>query len=527
MTENLQKGFAALNLPPVLVKNLAEMGVVMPKPIQAETIAPLLQGRDILAIAQTGSGKTFAFALPIMTKLIGLGARRRPKAAVALVLVPTRELAMQIEEAVRRASKNTHLRLGLVLGGVSRLRQIKQMAAGVDMLIATPGRLMDHIKEGNIDVSHTQFLVLDEADRMLDMGFIRDVRAIAARLAQPRQTALFSATMPKEISALAESLLHDPLKAATAPQGTVVRQIHETVYAVPQKDKKDVLTRLLAQADFRSVIVFTRTKHGADSVGRFLAKAGCPVEVIHGNKSQNARSRALDCFRRGEIRVLVATDIAARGIDVPGITHVVNYEFPIEAENYVHRIGRTGRNGAAGEAVTLYDAALEAARLRAVEKVTRKKLPLTALPVLPPAVYPGFERPVTNRPAMAAGRGRVDKTAAARGKRRNRPVFKPLAGVKTAEGAIAAPEAGERGDYFAAAARPGRRPGSRSNRPGRRARAAKTFGEEGRDEPGRGEKSRPHQAAPQARRAARHKAAANLPIPAGASPKPHWRSGRK
>lgn len=423
MTEETQNGFAALGLPPILIENLAQIGVAAPKPIQEQAIAPLLQGRDILAIAQTGSGKTFAFSLPILAKLIGLGAKRRPKAASALILTPTRELAVQIEEAARQVTKNMHLRIGLVLGGVSRLKQIKQMAAGVDMLIATPGRLMDHAREGNIDLSHTRFFVLDEADRMLDMGFIRDVRAIAARLAKHRQTALFSATMPENVAGLAGSLLHEPIRVETAPQGSVVAEIHETVYAVPQKDKKEFLTRLLAQEAFRSVIVFARTKHGADGVMRFLSKAGCAVDVIHGNKSQNARQRALDAFRKGQVRVLVATDIAARGIDVPGVSHVVNYEFPVEAESYVHRIGRTGRNGAAGDAVTLYDAGLEAARLRAIARLTGKKLPVVAAPVLKPAVFPKIEKPLAafERPAFAAG-----KKAAGRGDKPGRPPRKKL-----------------------------------------------------------------------------------------------------
>lgn len=405
MTVNTQNSFEAMGLPPLLVKNLAQMGVAEPKPIQVKAIEPLLAGRDILAIAQTGSGKTFAFSLPILAKIIGMGAKRQPKAATALILTPTRELAVQIEEALRAAAKDMHLRLALVLGGVSRLKQIKQMAAGADVLIATPGRLMDHVREGNIDLSKTQFFVLDEADRMLDMGFIRDVRAIAGRLAKNRQTALFSATMPKEIAGLADSLLNKPLKVETAPQGTTVAAIRETVYAVPQNNKKHVLTKLLAQEDYRSVIVFTRTKHGADAVERFLAKAGCAVDVIHGNKSQNARLRALDAFRKGRIRALIATDIAARGIDVPGISHVVNFEFPVEAESYVHRIGRTGRNGAAGDAVTLYDAGQEASRLRAIQKLTGKKLFPQAVPELAEAVFPKMApAPEEEKPGGKAAR---------------------------------------------------------------------------------------------------------------------------
>lgn len=375
--------FAQLELPVTLVKNLAAAGITEPKPIQAQAIPSMLDGQDILGIAQTGSGKTLAFALPLVAQIIAAGDKRRPKTARALILAPTRELAVQIEETVRLMTKNMHLSIALVLGGVSRLTQIKRMASGVDILIATPGRLMDHVREKNIDLSLTRFFVLDEADRMLDMGFIRDVRQIAKLIAPKRQTALFSATMPKEISHLAESLLDNPVVIETAPQGTTAAEITQKLYQVPMRDKKKVLAGLLSLPDFRSVIVFTRTKHGADAVTRYLEKAGYAVGVIHGNKSQNARQRALKGFRDGSVQVLVATDIAARGIDVPGISHVVNYELPDEAESYVHRIGRTGRNGALGDAVTLYDETMERARLRAVEKVTRRRLELQALPELP------------------------------------------------------------------------------------------------------------------------------------------------
>jgi len=424
--QNITGNFTDLGLPQHLADNLAELGIEQPKPIQVEAIAPMLAGRDILGIAQTGSGKTFAFSLPILAKIIGMGAKRKPKTATALILSPTRELAVQIEEAIRSVSKNMHLRIALVLGGVSRLKQIKQMAAGADVLIATPGRLMDHVREGNIDLGLTRFFVLDEADRMLDMGFIRDVRSIASRLAKHRQTALFSATMPKEIAGLADSLLDNPLKVETAPQGTTVADIHETIYTVPQKDKKEALARLLGQDAFRSVIVFTRTKHGADTVARFLEKAGCGVEVIHGNKTQNARQRALEAFRNGEAQALIATDIAARGIDVPGVSHVINFEFPIEAESYVHRIGRTGRNGASGIAVTLYDKGMESGRLRAIERLTRKKLRLEglpeSLPELEDTVFPE-RKPKADKPAEKTGRKPRDKK---RGPKRS---FKPSEGT--------------------------------------------------------------------------------------------------
>ncbi|AQS41677.1 MAG: RNA helicase [Candidatus Tokpelaia hoelldobleri] len=392
-----ETSFQQLGLSELLVKNLAHAGMVAPKPIQEKAIPAMLAGHDLLAIAQTGSGKTLAFALPVLAQIAAMGSKRKPKTARALILAPTRELAVQIETSIRAVASNMHLAIGLILGGVSRHTQIKRMAAGVDVLIATPGRLMDHIREKNVDLSQTQFFVLDEADRMLDMGFIRDVRRIAELLAPKRQTALFSATMPKEIAQLAQSLLRDPVEVETAPQGTTAGDITEKMYPVTMRDKKQVLAGLLALPEFRSVIVFTRTKYGADAVTRHLEKTGYPVAAIHGNKSQNARQRALNGFRDGSVRVLVATDIAARGIDVPGISHVINFELPDEAESYVHRIGRTGRNGASGVAITLYDAALERSRLRGVEKVTRKRLDLQALPELPDV--PFVKKPVTHEGA--------------------------------------------------------------------------------------------------------------------------------
>jgi len=380
--------FAQLGLPGVLVRNLAAAGMTEPRPIQEQAIPPMLDGRDILGIAQTGSGKTFAFTLPVLARVIAAGDKRRPKTARALVLVPTRELAVQIEESVRLTVRSMHLSIALVLGGVSRFTQVRRMASGIDILIATPGRLMDHVREKTIDLSQTCFWVLDEADRMLDMGFIGDVRRIAGLIAAERQTAFFSATMPKEISHLAESLLRDPVVVKTASHGTTAAEITQYIYSVPMRDKKKVLAGLLGQPDFRSVIVFTRTKYGADAVARYLYKAGYPVGVIHGNKSQNARQRALRGFREGSVQVLVATDIAARGIDVPGVSHVINYELPDEAESYIHRIGRTGRNGASGDAITLYDASVEKARLRGLEKVVRRRLEPQTLPALPEIVFP-------------------------------------------------------------------------------------------------------------------------------------------
>jgi ATP-dependent RNA helicase RhlE len=369
-------GFADFGLPAVVLKATAEAGFEVPKPIQALAIGPQMEGRDILGIAQTGSGKTAAFALPILSKIIALGTKRRPKTARALILVPTRELAVQIDDTFRILAKGAHVSTALVLGGVGRGGQVKKMAPGVDVLIATPGRLHDLVQTGEAVLSETKWLVLDEADRMLDMGFIHQVKRLAKATARDRQTALFSATMPPEIAELAGGLLREPVRVEVTPQGTTVAEITQSVVMARVKQKRTHLSRMLKDEAMASVIVFARTKHGADRVARDLDRDGFEAAVIHGNKSQNARQNALNGFRAGTTRILVATDIAARGIDVPGITHVVNFDLPDEAESYVHRIGRTGRNGASGAAITLC-APDEAAKLKAVEKVIRKKLPIT------------------------------------------------------------------------------------------------------------------------------------------------------
>jgi ATP-dependent RNA helicase RhlE len=371
------EGFAALGITGQLLKATEGAGYTDPKPIQVKSIPAQLEGRDILGVAQTGSGKTAAFALPILSKIIALGNKRRPKTARALVLVPTRELAVQIEETFRKLAKGAHVSTALVLGGVSRFSQVKKIAPGVDVLIATPGRLTDLVREKDLILSETTWLVLDEADRMLDMGFVNDVKRIAKATHPARQTALFSATMPPEIEQLAQGLLREPVRVEVAPQGTTAAEIIQKVVMARTKQKRQVLATMLADEAMSSVLIFSRTKHGADRVTRDLERDGFPAGVIHGNKSQNARQKALNDFRQGSVRILVATDIAARGIDVPGISHVVNFDLPDEAESYVHRIGRTGRNGADGIAITLCDPT-EASKLRAVERIIRMKLPVTA-----------------------------------------------------------------------------------------------------------------------------------------------------
>ena len=402
------EGFAELGITGQLLKTTLAAGYTDPKPIQVAALPPFLAGRDVLGIAQTGSGKTAAFALPILSRIAALGSKRRPRTTRALVLVPTRELAVQIEDTFKVLAKGMHIATALVLGGVSRNSQVKRIQPGVDVLIATPGRLTDLVREGDVVLSDTTWLVLDEADRMLDMGFINDVKRIAKAVHPARQTALFSATMPSEIEKLAHSLLREPVRVEVAPQGTTAVEITQSVIMARTKQKRKVLSDMLADPAMSSVIVFARTKHGADRVARDLERDGFEAGVIHGNKSQNARQKALNNFRDGSSRILVATDIAARGIDVTGISHVVNFDLPDEAESYVHRIGRTGRNGRSGIAITMCDPS-ETSKLRQVEKIIRMKLPVTAdLLDQPDPVRSAADR------AIAASDEQRDREAASR-----------------------------------------------------------------------------------------------------------------
>jgi ATP-dependent RNA helicase RhlE len=371
--------FSSLGLPQNITDSLKAAGFETPTTIQSQAIPKLLEGRDMLGIAQTGSGKTAAFGLPILAGIAELTGRPRPMTTRALILAPTRELAVQIEENIRKfAGSKMKLDTVLVLGGVSRYHQVQKIAKGVDVVVATPGRLKDLLDDNKIRLNETRWLVLDEADRMLDMGFIAPVKAIAKAIGLRRQTMLFSATMAAEIEDLAKGLLKEPIKVEAAPQGSTVVKIDQRVILSGSKAKRGVLNGLLddEQEGMERVIVFARTKHGADRVAKNLAIDGHEAAAIHGNKSQNARQAALKGFASGSVRILVATDIAARGIDVPGITHVVNYDLPDDPENYVHRIGRTGRNGATGIAITLCDGT-ERSKLRDVEKLIRRTLPLS------------------------------------------------------------------------------------------------------------------------------------------------------
>ncbi len=363
----MSMNFADLALAPVLLRALADEGFVSPTPIQARSIPMLLQGRDLLGLAQTGTGKTAAFALPLLHRLATMP-RPAPKCgARVLVLAPTRELVSQIAAGFETFSRHQDVSVMTIFGGVSQVHQVNALKAGVDVIVAAPGRLLDLMEQRLCDLSQLEALVLDEADQMLDMGFAKPIERIVATLPKDRHTMLFSATMPKSIVSLAENLLRDPARVEIAPPSTTVDRIEQSVMFVDAANKKAALLALLRQPDIGQAVVFTLQKNIANEVCAFITEAGITAEALHGNKSQGQRERALDAFRAGTVQVLVATDIAARGIDVDTVTHVFNHDLPSLAESYVHRIGRTGRAGRSGFAVTLCDAE-QRAWLRGVEQ---------------------------------------------------------------------------------------------------------------------------------------------------------------
>ncbi len=367
--------FAGLQLAQPILRAITDEGYTTPTPIQAKSITPLMEGRDLLGVAQTGTGKTAAFVLPLLHRLAGNPARpsrRRPR---ALILAPTRELAGQIADSIRSYSRHQHLRSAVVFGGTNIRPQIKTLDNGVHILVATPGRLIDLMNQRHVFLDEVETFILDEADRMLDMGFIRDVKKIASVTPKSRQTVLFSATMPKSVQGLANGLLNDPVQIEVAPAATTAEKVDQRILFVPKDKKRALLGELLNDSDIERVLIFTRTKHGADRVAKHLHQCGIQSDAIHGNKSQNARQRALKGFRAGRIRALVATDIAARGIDVDGVTHVINFDLPNEPESYVHRIGRTARAGATGVAISFCDHE-ERAYLRDIEKTIRQSVPV-------------------------------------------------------------------------------------------------------------------------------------------------------
>ncbi|MFN7085065.1 MAG: DEAD/DEAH box helicase [Burkholderiales bacterium] len=400
--------FASLGLSAEIVRAVSEQGYDQPTPVQSRAIPVILEGRDVLAGAQTGTGKTAGFTLPLLQRLMAqtdaaAAPARHPLRA--LILTPTRELAAQVEESVRTYGKYLPLRTALVFGGVNINPQIDALRRGVDILVATPGRLLDHLQQKTVDLSHIEILVLDEADRMLDMGFIRDIRRILALLPAKRQNLLFSATFSDEIRSLAGSLLHNPAMVEVARRNADSELVAQRIHPVRQDRKRDLLAHLVLSGNWEQVLVFTRTKHGANRLAEQLCKTGIEATAIHGNKSQPARTRALAGFKAGTVRVLVATDIAARGLDIEELPHVVNFDLPHVAEDYVHRIGRTGRAGSAGEAISLV-AHEEKPLLAAIEKLLGRRVEQQVITGFESASTAAPEtRAPQSRPAPRSGRG--------------------------------------------------------------------------------------------------------------------------
>ena len=371
------KSFDDLGVPQNLIDKLSMQGIAEPTPIQYKAIPYALDGRDVLGLAQTGTGKTAAFALPLLARILKIGGKREEKSVQSLILAPTRELANQIESTIKAFVEGSHLRVRLVVGGVSIGGQIKRLSKGSDVLVATPGRLIDLIERNAVQLTDTKFLVLDEADQMLDLGFIHSLRKIADLLPNDRQTMLFSATMPKKMGELATSYLRDPIRVEAAPSGKVADKITQSIHFVSKQDKNKLLTDLLARHRNELSIVFSRTKHGAEKLLKTVLNSGCTAVSIHWNKSQAQRERALRAFRAGESKVLVATDAAARGLDIPLVKHVYNFDLPNVAENYIHRIGRTARAGSDGCAIA-FCSSEEISELKAIQKVLGVSIPVAS-----------------------------------------------------------------------------------------------------------------------------------------------------
>ncbi|WP_417790016.1 DEAD/DEAH box helicase [Terasakiella pusilla] len=406
--------FEALGLCEPLLRALREQQFDTPTPIQEQSIPSLLEKCDLLGIAQTGTGKTAAFSLPILHELAQGWEPPVPKSPLSVILAPTRELAIQIGESIESLGRHLPVRHTVIFGGVSQKPQVSALQRGVDIVVATPGRLLDLMNQRHISLNHIWHFVLDEADRMLDMGFIHDVKKIIAALPKERQTLFFSATMPKTVAGLASTILHDPVRIEVTPQSTPVERIAQSVYYVPAAEKGVLLTNILDDASINKTIVFTRTKHRANRVAQQLDKLGISAAAIHGNKSQGARQKALKNFSNGDVRVLVATDIAARGIDINDVSHVINFELPNIAEDYVHRIGRTARAGASGTAISMCDPS-EQAYLRDIEKLMQHELDvLGGHPAAhePKPTKPGSRQAPSRRAQSKRYRGKPKKRAA-------------------------------------------------------------------------------------------------------------------
>lgn len=414
--------FKSLGLSDALLKAISEKGYDTPTPIQQKAIPKILEGRDVLASAQTGTGKTAGFTLPMLQKLTG--AQRMHKRPVrALVLTPTRELAAQVLEDVKTYSKHVDIRSTVIFGGVNANPQIRTLRQGVDILVATPGRLLDLHSQGVFSLKNVEFLVLDEADRMLDMGFARDINKILALLPKRRQNLLFSATFSKEIKKLAGSFLYNPVMVEAAPENTTAEKVDQLIYKTNKSSKTALVIKLISEGDWQQVLIFTRTKHGANRLAQKLDKAKITSAAIHGNKSQGARTKALANFKSGKVRVLVATDIAARGLDIPLLPHVINYELPNIPEDYVHRIGRTGRAGASGQAISIVSVD-EFEYVQGIEKLLGERLNQETLEgfEVTENLQDVLDKKAANKAANQRGRqnaGNKNKTKSSSGSRRN------------------------------------------------------------------------------------------------------------
>lgn len=393
--------FETLGLSAELLRAVNEEGYTAATPIQEQAIPPILQGNDIFASAQTGTGKTAGFTLPLLQRLSSSPAQRAPR---ALILTPTRELAAQVNNSVNTYGKYLPIKSVVVFGGVSIGRQIKALRQGSDIVVATPGRLLDHVSQRTVDLSQIDMLVLDECDRMLDMGFIHDIRKVLAQLPESRQILMFSATFSTPIRKLASTLLNNPVQIEVAPRNTAAEQVEQLVYSVDRARKRELLSYLVGFNNWRQVLVFTRTKHGANRLAEQLAKDGLKTAAIHGNKSQAARTRALREFKQGKVRVLVATDVASRGLDIDQLPHVVNFELPNVPEDYVHRIGRTGRAGNEGQAISLVSND-EKSLLKGIEKLLKRRLTQS--------VISGYE------PTAASSQGEQPRRQPSKPRRRN------------------------------------------------------------------------------------------------------------
>lgn len=426
---NLFMSFQSLGLDDALLKAIAKKGYTKPSPIQQKAIPKILQGRDVLASAQTGTGKTAGFTLPMLHQfLVSPGQSQGKRKIKSLILTPTRELAAQVLDDVKTYSEFTNLKSTVVFGGVNANPQIKTLRQGVDILVATPGRLLDLHSQGVINFSGIQFLVLDEADRMLDMGFLRDIKRILALLPSQRQNLLFSATFSKEIKALANSFLHKPALVEAAPQNATAEKVDQIIYKTNKGLKTALVIKLITERNWKQVLVFTRTKHGANKLSKKLEKAAIKAAAIHGNKSQGARTRALASFKEGSISVLVATDIAARGLDIPLLPYVINFELPNIPEDYVHRIGRTGRAGASGKAISIVSID-EYAYARGIEKLLKIKLNSSVIPGFEPteSLHELESKKAENKAAHNKGRrniGNSQTNTSSQKRSKNKPKYR-------------------------------------------------------------------------------------------------------